>query len=739
MKRYIRVLFAAALFLYLAGCNKKHHPLEPVTSSEVIIPLTTKGIPAQDFDRQIVSISSDSTTFIFRTGLKVVDNLQPDDIIVSDQGLGVLRRIRTINKANGQITLHTVPATITEAVQKGSAAVTKTLTPNDTLRTLYRAPGMHLNRSAYDPDGFFIKVEDVVLYDEDGNADTENDQIVLNGSLALSPSFTFALDLENWKLKTLTMSSTFAEDLELNVNMTATFLERSVKKEIYRTQITPITIFIGWFPVVITPVLSVVVGADGRVYTELSSSISQHADLTAGLKYENDRWTPFEQKSFNFDFEPPSLTAGAELKGFVGPRLDLLLYGVVGPQTDLSLYSRVDAQTTRDPWLILYAGLDARVGIRFEVFSHAIAGYSSRVLAVEVKLWESSARIGGNLSGSVKDASTFLPLDNVKIDVYRNEIIHAIGFSNSSGTYEIAAPEGDDYRVSFSKPGFLSVIYQNVDIVAGQSTILETVLQIDQDYSGVGNIRGMIKNALNGSGIDGVILNLRAGINATSGAVIATAVTTAGAYSLNNIPAGNYTVEAGRSGFNSGSFSVICLDGQTVSNQDATLSPILSLGETRIVLTWGETPRDLDSHFTGPLPSGNRFHMYYIYNGNRSPWPEIVNLDLDDVSSFGPETTTLYQQIDGTYRFSVHDYSNKESSNSLALSQSGAQVRVYQSSGLIATFNVPPNTGGTLWTVFEMNGSTITPINRMSYEFNEDEITRATRTDAKLLRNLPIK
>jgi hypothetical protein len=89
-------------------------------------------------------------------------------------------------------------------------------------------------------------------------------------------------------------------------------------------------------------------------------------------------------------------------------------------------------------------------------------------------------------------------------------------------------------------------------------------------------------------------------------------------------------------------------------------------------------------------------------------------LDHDDVSSFGPETTTIARQNSGVYKFFVHDFTNGGDPNSTALSNSGAQVKVYQGNNLVATFNVPTGQAGTVWTVFELNGSTITPINTIS-------------------------
>jgi len=353
-----------------------------------------------------------------------------------------------------------------------------------------------------------------------------------------------------------------------------------------------------------------------------------------------------------------------------------------------------------------------------------------------------TSALSGKISGIVRNAVTADPLSGVSANVYLSSANIASSVSQSDGRYEIIVPVNTGYKVVFSKQGFLSAEYQNIDVASNGNTILEPILQIDQTYSGNGNIGGTIKDALNGTGISGVSLNLRNGINVTSGSIItSTTTSSSGAYTINSIPAGNYTVEATNPNYNTSYFTVLCLGGQTIANQDATMSPKLNTGETRIVLTWGATPSDLDSHFTGPLADGTRFHMYFWYTGSSSPWPDIVMLDLDDVTSYGPETTTLFQQISGTYRFSVHDYSDRSSSNSYALSNSGAQVRVYQNSGLVATFNVPPNTGGTLWTVFEMSETTITSINQMSYVSDPSAVnkSRYKNPDAGLFWNLPKK
>ena len=136
-------------------------------------------------------------------------------------------------------------------------------------------------------------------------------------------------------------------------------------------------------------------------------------------------------------------------------------------------------------------------------------------------------------------------------------------------------------------------------------------------------------------------------------------------------------------------------------------------GSFRIVLTWGVDPYDLDSHLTGPSSDGvNRFHMSFMDMN-----PDInIDLDVDDVVSYGPETTTIHAFMDGTYRFSVFNYSNQLDNGGSEIASSPAKVEIYNASGLMNLFNAPTWTGsGNTWRVCEINASgssvSVTPVN----------------------------
>jgi hypothetical protein len=328
----------------------------------------------------------------------------------------------------------------------------------------------------------------------------------------------------------------------------------------------------------------------------------------------------------------------------------------------------------------------------------------------------------GTLEGVVRNFVSGLGIVGATINVYDGATLIATTATDANGNYSVDVDAGTDYTVEVDSAGFLSATYSSVDIVADETTILESILQIPDTFVGNGTVSGTIKDSLTGSGLAGVTVSLRAGLNTQTGAVVITGTTNgAGLYSI-NVPTGYYTAELAKAGYITAFISIFSLGGQTTSDQNASISPVLAAGETRIVLTWGGTPDDLDSHLTVPTTSGPRFHIYYPSAHQSVNDGTIAQLDADDTTSYGPETVTISTQIAGVYRYSVYDYTNKASNSSTALSNSGAQVKVYQASGLVATYNIPSNLEGTLWAVFELSGNTLTAINTLSYNTNETTI-----------------
>jgi hypothetical protein len=135
-----------------------------------------------------------------------------------------------------------------------------------------------------------------------------------------------------------------------------------------------------------------------------------------------------------------------------------------------------------------------------------------------------------------------------------------------------------------------------------------------------------------------------------------------------------------------------------------SLAPVLAEEKevARVVLSWGETPADLDSHLLGPA-----FHLFFSQQDVGS-----AVLDVDDVSAFGPETVTIRHWESGPYRYYIKNFSAGSNTMSETLAKSGAVVELYLSGRDVQVFRAPPGVG-ILWHVFDYDPATelVTPVN----------------------------
>jgi len=319
----------------------------------------------------------------------------------------------------------------------------------------------------------------------------------------------------------------------------------------------------------------------------------------------------------------------------------------------------------------------------------------------------------GTVTGSVKDAVSNTGLPDVAISVRdENDIEVESAITNSSGNYEISLPADRQYRFIFTLETHYQSVYSRVTVNPGETETLEA----DNTIVGTGSISGTLTDAFTGLPLASAQIFFREGINIQAGDIVAeTTTNNSGNYSLaDTLQTGQYTIEVVLDGYVNNFITILVLGGQVINNQNASITPVLPNGETRIVLTWGAQPADLDSHLTGPIANnaGSRFHIYFGNKGSATLSP-FSRLDVDDIFSFGPETITISSQFQGTYRYYVHNFSNRSNANSTSLGDSSAKVTVYQGDEPPRVFNVPSGVG-TTWSVFELSGSNLRPLNTLS-------------------------
>ena len=340
----------------------------------------------------------------------------------------------------------------------------------------------------------------------------------------------------------------------------------------------------------------------------------------------------------------------------------------------------------------------------------------------------------GVIKGSILDNESD-ELPGVSVTFVKSETTVGTVTSDADGEFYQSSLGSGNYTLTYSKSSYIDTTLSATLTTNTETLKVATVTQLSDTCTSTGAISGTIKDAVSNSGVTDVSLSARSGLNTTSGTIVKTATSdSSGNYSLNSMSAGWYTVETSKSGYMAATYFYVYSCGDNVSSQDATITTTLSSGSMRIILSWNTT-KDLDSHLTGPDNASGKFHVYYgqdkfYYAKNTSSCSgcsdsqigDNVTQDVDSQSR-GPETITISTARSGTYRYYVHNYTNRGTNNK-RLFKSGASVTVYYSglSNNPTTFNVPSGNGD-LWTVFDFNTSSgLTEVGTMGSEASSGNV-----------------
>lgn len=325
-----------------------------------------------------------------------------------------------------------------------------------------------------------------------------------------------------------------------------------------------------------------------------------------------------------------------------------------------------------------------------------------------------------SISGKVLDASSLNPVPGAEVVAVKtapNSLGAGIVETNANGEFEITGLSSGTYEVSVNAKGYRPEIKYSIKVNAFSHISLSNSFLLSASVIEKGAIGGKITNAIDGSAVSNATIRFRNNHgNKTgnyikeNGSILQLATDSSGKYSYDSLETGYYTMEVSKEGFITSYFDVFAAPSNNIcQNQNYSISPVLPEGQYRIVLTWGKDPRDLDSHITGVTTNGSSFHVYY---NNKNAWDgdvHVANLDVDDTSSYGPETITLIPTTANTYRYYVYRYAG-----SGAISTSDAHIEVYKGNVRVGVYDAPTNQGtGDYWTVFEITNGTIKTINRI--------------------------
>lgn len=315
----------------------------------------------------------------------------------------------------------------------------------------------------------------------------------------------------------------------------------------------------------------------------------------------------------------------------------------------------------------------------------------------------------GQMCGKVCDSETGAAIQDADVLFKQGDIVIESLTTAADGTFTASVPDGR-YLVEISKEGYIPfTAYESME--NGRTEYLETTRLVPGDSSKRGGFSGQITDAVTGDPVSEVQLELRSSWNNTDeGDIIKTLETdedgnfiydTVDVFGvIFGLKSGNYTLSASKNGYSAMSFNIIVLPEKVAGGQNAVISPVMAQDEYRIVLRWGESPEDLDSHYNAVTADGIHDHVFYD-----SMYGEYAVLDVDDTDSYGPETITItnFDNLRNGFTYSVHDFTNRELDDSHALSASGAFVQLYAGGVLVRTYHVPTGYSGTVWNVFSID------------------------------------
>ena len=217
-------------------------------------------------------------------------------------------------------------------------------------------------------------------------------------------------------------------------------------------------------------------------------------------------------------------------------------------------------------------------------------------------------------------------------------------------------------------------------------------------------VSGKVLNAVNRSPVTNVLVTISEHVGTTD---------SNGDYTILNVGTGNHNATGSSDGFCPFSAPFVIPDdyeGEAFT-YNFSMSPLLEVGQTRMVLNWGKTPTDLDSHLLTPDIEGSTYHIYYSNIGSYTEAP-FAKLDTDDTDGYGPETITINQAFAGTYTYYIKNFNGAND----GLKNSGAVAQIYSGESCTATIiEVPTDTDGLYWHVCNIDGSTgdITVVNQI--------------------------
>lgn len=220
-----------------------------------------------------------------------------------------------------------------------------------------------------------------ILYDEDNDLSTTDDQIIMEGMIYLNPTIT--VDAE-WNKGLQYFEFGFETEVGAEIFVGSNIEKFDIVKEkfILGPNIPAFPINVCGVPAVVKPFLRTYVGVEGE-FSPSSVSISEIVNQESKIIYENKNWNSDITITNNFEFENFVPPESLELRAYAKPELTFLIYYTFGPSASVEGYLKAKANFSENPPWQISAGMDINLGAEMQIFGKNIWDYEEKVWGLE--------------------------------------------------------------------------------------------------------------------------------------------------------------------------------------------------------------------------------------------------------------------------------------------------------------------------------------------------------------------
>ena len=227
-----------------------------------------------------------------------------------------------------------------------------------------------------------------VIYDIDGDFNTKNDQIKIEGGFELGADFELDANIEKFNMDYLQFKYDFSEvyELEAEIGLAgADLLKKENEKEIAKIPCGTYLVPIG-IPVVIEPVIVLKAGIGIETSVSCEMGISNETTTTTVIKYDEGQWTTEKEIEKVFNVATPDFKGEIEAKVYIKPELKFKIYKVVAPYIDAELYGKAEVEykvvSNSLDWGVS-VGLATHAGVKAEIFHKSLVDFKSTIFEIE--------------------------------------------------------------------------------------------------------------------------------------------------------------------------------------------------------------------------------------------------------------------------------------------------------------------------------------------------------------------